>query len=483
MSRRWLVLFVVVLVGLALIGLRRAGRQEDQPPSPDEGRESSLLVGFAEKDITPQLGRRPVYLAGFGHNRQATGVHDPLLARATVLQHEQTRLALVSVDLVGLFRSSVQRVRGKLPGYTHVLVCSTHNHEGPDSLGLWGPTPLKSGLDPAYLEQVEQGIVAAVEAAGSSLQPASARIGTASGPELLHDAREPYVKHDQLTALDIRSPSGEDRLGLVVGWNCHPETLGSENTLVSADFVGATVRFLKEKYRCPVLYLTGTVGGLMTSLHVPVRDEQGKLLSDGTFEKTELYGRLVGQLAVRALDWAEPLRLTPLAARVREIYLPLDNRDYRIGWQLGVLQREAFAWKDDPDHAKPVSSRLTLAPLCVQTEIGWLHLGQLDIAAIPGEIYPELVLGQVQDPPDPGADFPRAPQEPGIYALLPGPHRLLIGLASDEIGYIIPQRQWDEKPPYCYGRKKPQYGEGNSLGPRTAPLLCRAFAELVGRHK
>ena len=36
---------------------------------------------------------------------------------------------------------------------------------------------------------------------------------------------------------------------------------------------------------------------------------------------------------------------------------------------------------------------------------------------------------------------------------------MLIGLANDEVGYIIPKRQWDEKPPFCYGRQKAQYGK------------------------
>jgi hypothetical protein len=89
------------------------------------------------------------------------------------------------------------------------------------------------------------------------------------------------------------------------------------------------------------------------------------------------------------------------------------------------------------------------------------------------------VLEKVQDPADPAADFPDAPIEPSIYKQLRGPHRMMIGLAGDEIGYIIPKRQWDEKPPFCYGRKQTQYGEVNSLGPDTAPLLCRAFKELV----
>ena len=66
---------------------------------------------------------------------------------------------------------------------------------------------------------------------------------------------------------------------------------------------------------------------------------------------------------------------------------------------------------------------------------------------------------------------------------MPGPDRMLIGLANDEIGYIIPKRQWDEKPPFCYGRKQAQYGEVNSVGPDAAPVLCEAFKELITANK
>ncbi len=90
-------------------------------------------------------------------------------------------------------------------------------------------------------------------------------------------------------------------------------------------------------------------------------------------------------------------------------------------------------------------------------------------------------MSKVQDPADKGADFPDAPIEPGIYAQMKSKHRMIVGLANDEIGYIIPKRQWDEKPPYCYGRKKAQYGEENSLGPETAPIVCAMFRGLVER--
>src|SRR5262249_6232665 len=93
----------------------------------------ALHAGFAETDITPKLGAKPVYMAGFGQNRKATKVHDPLMARAVVLKHGTQKVAMVSVDLVGFFYPNVVSVRKQLPGFTYVLVSSTHNHEGPDT--------------------------------------------------------------------------------------------------------------------------------------------------------------------------------------------------------------------------------------------------------------------------------------------------------------------------------------------------------------
>src|SRR4051812_28403512 len=70
-----------------------------------------LEVGFGEADVTPKVGgATPVYMAGFGKDRVAAKVHDPLMARAVVLKHDGKKVALVAVDLVGFFRESVVRV-------------------------------------------------------------------------------------------------------------------------------------------------------------------------------------------------------------------------------------------------------------------------------------------------------------------------------------------------------------------------------------
>ena len=81
-----------------------------------------------------------------------------------------------------------------------------------------------------------------------------------------------------------------------------------------------------------------------------------------------------------------------------------------------------------------------------------------------------------------GGDF-RLPLQniASIREMMPGRYKFIIGLANDEIGYIIPKSQWDTKKPYAYNMDKPQYGEDNSLGPETAPLLFMHIKDLLGK--
>lgn len=442
----------------------------------------ALEFGYAEIDVTPALGKSPVFLAGFGQNRKATKVHDPIMVRAVVLAEGDQKIAMVSVDVVGLFLPAVERVRAKLPGFKYVLVSATHNHHGPDTLGLWGPTPVQSGLDADYLKKVEAACVEAVTLADAR-KPVVAKIGSARDAALVNDTRLPVVKHDELVALHFRDPKSDAPRGVIVQWNCHPEVLDSKNPEVTADFVHVTVKHLREKYNCPVLFLTGTVGGLMTTIRLSVTDDAGKELKEGTFEKCDQYGKLVGGLAEKALASAVPVELAPFDVRTREILIPVENNLYKLGWKFGTLDRTMYAWDGNPTPEKFTPSRDVAKPVALKTEVGYLKLGDLEIAVIPGEIYPELVLGKVQEPVDPGADFPTAAVEPSIYAQFRGKHRLIVGLGNDEIGYILPKRQWDAKPPFCYGLKKAQYGEENSVGPEAGPIICTTFQKLAAGAK
>lgn len=440
-----------------------------------------LEVGFGKADITPDVrGEKPVWVAGYGHNRRATGVHDPLFARAVVVRDGSRKIALVAVDLVGFMYPNTKRVRSKLEGFDYVLVASTHNHEGPDMIGLWGPSARESGIDPSYVERAEQGVVQAVRAADAAAVPAKAVFGTAEDESLLRDSRLPVAKDGVIRVVRFDKLSDGRPCGLLVEWSCHPETMGSKNTLVTADFPAAAIAALEAKLNAPVAYFSGAVGGLMTGPRDRIKNQEGAFLNEGDFAYSEGYGREVAALACQALEKAEPLALAPLDFSARPIALPLANPVYRLGRSLGVLTREGFTWTGDPNQlGAPIETRVFVGPLALETEVAYVRMGDLHIAAIPGELYPELVYGHFQEPAEPNADTPDAPLESPVAKTLPGPKFLILGLANDEVGYIIPRRQWDDMPPFAYGRTSKQYGEVNSVGPETAPILMKALQDRV----
>jgi hypothetical protein len=439
------------------------------------------LAGFGEADITPEISQdKPVYVAGYGMGRVATGIHDPLMARAVVLASGRQRIALAAVDLVGLQYPEVKAIRAQLPHLDYVMVSSTHNHEGPDVIGIWGRHPLHRGVDPAYLDLVINRVVEAIGQAEKSLRPVSAAFGAAEDESLVGDSRQPIVKDGVIRVVKLNRPSSSDPAGLIVVWSCHPESLGSKNTLLTADFPWATVAALRERHKCPILYLSGSVGGLMAPPDGRIHDAGGKELLEGDFEYARRYGEEVAELATKAARAAKSIELAPFVVSAKPIAVPVENRLYKAARAVGVLQRAGIPWTGDFENVgEPVDPKSGEQLAAVESEVAYLRLGELHIAGIPGEVYPELLHGKFQQPAEANADFPDAPLEPTVAELLPGQRWIVIGLANDELGYIIPQRQWDSAAPYAYGRKTSQYGEINSCGPQVAPILMQALKRRV----
>lgn len=447
--------------------------------------EGKLEVGFAVADITPEL--RPdaaVWMAGYYPGRAARGVHDPLYARCVVLRDGPTKLAWVSVDLIGLQLPAVDRVRAQLTDYRYVLISSTHNHEGPDVIGPWGRTYLHRGVDDQYVERVIAQAAQCVRRAEQNLHEARASYGTAADSSLLADRRLPVVKDDVLRLLRFSDPSDGRTLGIVLQWNCHPEALGPDNQLITADFPAATIAALGQRYDCPVVYMTGAIGGLLAPPTDCLRDERSELLREGDFAFARGYGEAVAALACRAADSAQPIRLTPFQVSAARIGIPMTNELYRWARVLGVLRRDSYAWNGE---GKPLGEplrvhRAEVTP-AILTEVGAVRLGDLTVAALPGELFPELVTGPVEDPAQPGADYPDSPIEPTVVEIMPDDKWMLFGLANDEIGYILPRRQWDRVPPFAYGLTTPQYGEINSCGADVGPVIMRALQDCVRQLK
>jgi hypothetical protein len=152
-----------------------------------------------------------------------------------------------------------------------------------------------------------------------------------------------------------------------------------------------------------------------------------------------------------------------LAVSARTLELRIDNPLFRIAAGIGLFGR-----------GQPRLNH-------IRSEVAMLTFGDASIACVPGELYPEIANGGIARPP--GADFDIEPAEvPSIRASMPGRVKFLIGLANDEIGYIIPKAEWDEKPPWLQNASKRWYGEVNSVGPEAAPRIAAAIQELLQRR-
>jgi hypothetical protein len=142
----------------------------------------------------------------------------------------------------------------------------------------------------------------------------------------------------------------------------------------------------------------------------------------------------------------------------------MDNPNFLLAGVFGLIDRGHVRWRH------------------IRSEAAIIEIGDAAMACVPGEIYPELVNGGIIRAP--GGDFDIEPVElPPIRDFMPGKVKFIFGLANDEVGYIIPKSEWDEKPPYLFGEKGAPYGEVNSLGPETAGILHAALQDLSGRSK
>ncbi|MGE3775910.1 MAG: hypothetical protein AB7F89_01895, partial [Pirellulaceae bacterium] len=94
------------------------------PPS------SLLKAGFAERDITPDIGMEQP--GGYGKSYHRT-LHDPCKVRASVWDDGQTTVAVVGLDALLIRRETVEKVRQRItaqcgiPGAA-VLISASHSH-------------------------------------------------------------------------------------------------------------------------------------------------------------------------------------------------------------------------------------------------------------------------------------------------------------------------------------------------------------------
>ena len=425
----------------------------------------------------------PVWIAGFGNNRPANGIHDDIWARVLVVDDGRTRLAIVVLDAIGFMNNDVIDLRGKISkesGITYAIVMSTHTHEGPDLLGLWGKNPLHTGVNAAHMEYVKTQAAKAIDTAAKNLRPARLSVSqdlTGALP-LAIDTRMPEVFDSGLRMIQVLDKETNKTMGTLISWGDHPETLWSNNLLLSSDFphyvregiekgVYSKDSLMKAGVGGVAVYASACVGGLMTTHpRLTVKDPfSGEEFKAPTFEKAAAQGKSLANLALHAMDTPEEIiDSASISIVAKTLPIPLSNKMFKLAAMTGLMKRGTTGWMQ------------------MKSELSVIKIGPISIVTIPGELYPEILNGGIESPA--GQDFAIAPVEvPAIRDLMPGKYKFMFGLANDEIGYIIPKSQWDEKAPFTYGKESNPYGEVNSLGPETAPIIHRNIKAMLEELK
>ncbi|PYU34536.1 MAG: hypothetical protein DMG28_05550 [Acidobacteria bacterium] len=463
--------------------------------------QAQLRAGVAKAVITPDVHKNAVYLAGFGHNRVATGVHDDLYARCLALGAGMDTVALCSVDVIGLFYDDVLKIRRQVkaqaPEVSYLIVSCTHVHAGPDTLGLWGPTQLQTGINENYLDWLDSQIAATAVEAFRSMQPARMELSRDDHPllGLLQSVgRPPFVKDPYLFLMRLTAAGSGEPIATLVNWSDHPETLGRKNTEITADYPHWLCQYVENQLGGTAVFVNGSIGKVSSlGSEVALQDPQtGEIAPDGTWRKAELIGTTIGQLVQRALASPEPANVDSIAIRKSVLFVPLQNDRFRIAGGAGVfagrkpLYSNGALDRSSVEREVPGVGKIQFSTgQDLQTEAGYVQLrsrGRVvaEIAAIPGEIYPELTNGGITRYP--GADFPDAAFEPTLRAHLKSKYQFILGLANDELGYLIPKAEWDDKPPWLLNKPERWYGEVNSPGPDVAGVVLRALVALIQQN-
>src|SRR4051794_17911715 len=95
-------------------------------------------AGFAERDITPDIGMEQPGGYGKAYHRV---LHDPCKARAAVFDDGKVRVAIVGVDALSIMRPSVEAARKQIAERcgipaTHVLIGASHSHSAGPITGV-----------------------------------------------------------------------------------------------------------------------------------------------------------------------------------------------------------------------------------------------------------------------------------------------------------------------------------------------------------
>jgi len=405
------------------LGVRGEDRQRDEHAATREAA-TSLTVGFAERDITPDPGME---VPGGYVKDHIPEIHDPCKVRAAVFDDGQSRVALVGLDALIVPRHLVLAARERIHAECGmrpeaVLIGASHNHSaGP--IGMVQPgqfddaSPLikklayevSSTADPVYLRRVQEEIVTAVCHADRCRVEARCGFGVGKEDKVSFNRRLRMkngltYSHPGQGNPDIVSYAGpiDPQVGVVGAWDKTGRLLGCivnfacHATTNPAGFSANWIYYLEKTVRgamgedLPVVFLQGCCGDIT----------QIDNLSPYAFPPGEKWAQIVGSsvgaevvkvlvnipssdeisLDARTKLWSIKRRL-PSTDHVRRSYELMQKNLKQVDPTQWVFAKETVL----------LDTILAKEP-AVEVEVQAIQIGPAVFLSNPGELFVEYGL-------------------------------------------------------------------------------------------
>lgn len=390
---------------------------------------NDFQAGEGVVDITPPLG---LTLGGFHYSpdrpRRVTGVRQPAEARALVVKHGETTLAIVSLDMLNVSFELARKVQARVERETkipagHVKVCATHTHSMPSMAfnRQWGDR------HPDYESHVESAICQAVGLALADLAPATLYVGTSPAEEGNHNRTAKTWKterdfgpdsSDEDRWLDTRvqvlnfERAGGKRNLLWYHFSAHPTFYG--DGLAGPDWPGHVTRIMNEREGFEsVSFLQGHIGDVAPSGDAPsaakaVADAIGRALADS--------------------------RAVPIDA------IRVARREFRLPFEMDLFRRQIDQYRSDPascakgewvdaafakDWHDTFAAKYDMKAIDLPIVLTAARLGSVGLAFHPAELYSVYGLTIERDSP-----------------LRP---TLVVGYADGYVGYVSDPRSYENQ--------------------------------------
>jgi len=429
-----------------------------------------MRAGIARRNITPPVG---VDLTGYiGRPGPSTRVHDNITATALILDDGDVRFGIISLDILGLdleqdkaLRQAISEATGI--DQTNLLIACSHTHAGPAIQLLRGcGTP-----DENYLRWASSQVVETVKEANADLADATLSF-TRTESDLawnrrnwvigagVQQSKTSGVITDPEVGAMIVSIQGKEPV-VAFNYACHGVVMGNDNVETSADWIGAARAAIEASPSVgSAFFLQGCCGNINPRLR-------------GTFEEVKNAGDLVAVPLLNAIASAVPINDPRIKVAWRSVELPYqdlppeEELEQEITFHREEIRRmnaegtakisvqvaQAMQWWAE-DSLKTMNDGG--GPVSVTIPLQVVKIGDLLIAAIPGEVFCEFSLAI------------RKMNKANV---------MVVGYANGNIGYVPTAEAFAEGGYETHNAYK-YYGI-KMIGPESEGIILGAMKELV----